>query len=320
MPWDMGSAFPHSRAAPCSTGPLFPTSPPPFSLFLLKKCDNYGRFHGNKRASPALMCLIGSSRQRPSRVMGHTPAGLARVQGACKQCAGAAPQNATVGHLQSRVGAAPAPGGDEEEEEEGSGRRGGRFPRQPPRLQGNTGRRCQREARMLRGGTGLGGTSALRRHRGTQGYLVPTTAGRGETHFWGDKGAVPRTTQQPHSPSQRPLPEGRGHQPTSPMQQPPRCSGSSKMGSGQHCLHTLPRAQPSQHSTPRARSHPHAAVHPRATHTCAHVCTPLGHSCNPQRWCEPGVNVRDTRFHTHMYSYTAAHPAPPIAACTLSHP
>ena len=153
-----------------------------------------------------------------------------------------------------------------------------RFPRQPPRLQGNAGRRCQCEAGMLRGGTGLGGTSAPRWHRGTQGSHVPTAAGRGESHFQGDKGAVPRPTQQPHSPPQQPLLEGRVHQPTSPTQQPPRCSGSSKMGSGQRCLHTHPRAQPTQHS-PRARSHPHAAVCPRATHTCAHVCTPLGHSC-----------------------------------------
>lgn len=273
-----GQRFPTAVPPHAAQGHPSPLLPLLFPLFLVKKCDNYGRFHGNKRASPALMCLIGSSRQRPSRVMGHTPAGLARVQGACKRCAGAAPQNATMGHPQSRVGAVPAPGGAGEEEEEGSGRRGGRFPRQPPRLQGNAGRRCQCEAGMLRGGTGLGGTSAPRWHRGTQGSHVPTAAGRGESHFQGDKGAVPRPTQQPHSPPQQPLLEGRGHQPTSPTQQPPRCSGSSKMGSGQRCLHTHPRAQPTQHS-PRARSHPHAAVCPRATHTCAHVCTPLGHSC-----------------------------------------
>lgn len=127
-------------------------------------------------------------------------------------------------------------------------------------------------------GPGWGGPQPCGGIKGHRNTWVPTAAGRGEFHFWGDKGAVPQPTQQPHSPSQQPLLEGHGHQPTSPTQQPPR-SGSSKMRSGQRCLHTHPRAQPSQHSTPCARSHPHAAVCPRATHTCAHVCTPLGHSC-----------------------------------------
>lgn len=37
VPWDRGSAFPHGRASPRSTGPPLPTSPPPFSPFSCEK-------------------------------------------------------------------------------------------------------------------------------------------------------------------------------------------------------------------------------------------------------------------------------------------